>query len=293
MAPAIGIDLGTCYSCVGAFQNGMVEIIPNSYGKRVTPSCVAFRGDDRLLGDSASDQTAFNPENTVYEVKRFIGRDFEDETVKSDAALLPFKVVSEEGKIKVQVQYRGEQRSFLPEEISSFVLSHMKKMAEAYLETEVKDAVITVPAYFNNTQRQATKDAGEIAGLNVLRIINEPTAAAIAYGLDKIADMRTPRHVLVFDLGGGTFDVSLLKMYNDGEDNEIEVLAVGGDTHLGGADFTNELVTHVLQVVKKQYKVDISKDKRAKRRVFNACEKAKIRLSSHEEAHIELDELLP
>ena len=293
MAPAIGIDLGTSYTCVGAFQNGMVEIIPNSYGRRVTPSYVAFSRDERLLGDSAFNQAVFNPENTVFEVKRLIGRDYNDETVKADAALFPFKVIEEDGRIKVQVQYHGEEKSFLPEEISAFILSHMKQIAETHLETEVKDAVITVPAYFNNTQRQATKDAGEIAGLNVLRIINEPTAAAIAYGLDKITDMKEAQNILVFDLGGGTFDVSLLRMQNDGEDSEVEVLAVDGDTHFGGADFTNQLVAHVLEVFKKQHKKDISSNKRAMKKIFNACERAKLRLSSHEETFIELDELIP
>ena len=186
MGPAIGIDLGTCYSCVGAFKDGAVEIIPNSYGKRVTPSYVAFRGDERLLGDSALDQAAYNSENTVFEVKRLIGRNYEDETVQSDIKSLPFKVIKEGGRIKIKVEHHGEEKTFFPEEISSFVLSHMKDIAERHLEAKVEDAVITVPAYFNNTQRQATKDAGEIAGLNVTRIINEPTAAAIAYGLTKL-----------------------------------------------------------------------------------------------------------
>jgi heat shock protein 1/8 len=203
MGPAVRIDLGTCFSCIGSFQNGMVEIIPNSYGKRVTPSYVAFNGKERLLGESAFMQSAYNLENTVYEVKRLIGRNFEDTVVQSDAALLPFKIVKENDKIKIEVQYHGETKKFLPEEIASFVLSHLKQFAENHLETEVNNAVITVPAYFNNTQRQATKDAGEIAGFNVLRIINEPTAAAIAYGLDKIADMKEAQNVLVFDLGVG------------------------------------------------------------------------------------------
>ena len=235
MGPAVGIDLGTCYSCIGTFQNGMVEIIPNSYGKRVTPSYVAFNGKERLLGESAFMQSAYNPENTVYEVKRFIGRNFEDASVQGDAALLPFKIVKENDKIKVEIHYHNKTKKFLPEEISSFVLSHMKQFAEKHLETEVNNAVITVPAYFNNTQRQATKDAGEIAGFNVMRIINEPTAAAIAYGLGKITDMTEARNVLVFDLGGGTFDVSILNMEHDDE-NLIDVQAVDGDTHLGGAD---------------------------------------------------------
>ena len=252
MAPAIGIDLGTCFSCVGTFRDGAVEIIPNSYGKRVSPSYVAFRGDERLLGESALDQAAYNSENTVYEVKRLIGRSFEDTDVKEDIQRFPFVVLEEGDRIKIQVEHRGEQNTFLPEEISSFVLGHMKQIAESHLQTEVKDAVITVPAYFNNTQRQATKDAGEIAGFNVTRIINEPTAAAIAYAYGNMSGMTDAKNVLVFDLGGGTFDVSLLSMQQDDE-SEIEVLAVDGDTHLGGADFTNKLVSYMQHLVQSKH----------------------------------------
>ena len=291
MGPAIGIDLGTCYSCVGTFKDGSVEIIPNSYGKRVSPSYVAFRGNERLLGESALDQAAYNSENTVFEVKRLIGRNFEDESVQGDIKNFPFKVVKEGERIKIQVEHRGEQKTFFPEEISSFVLSHMKDIAESHLETKVEDAVITVPAYFNQDQRQATKDAGEIAGLNVIRIINEPTAAAIAYGLGNFSQMKKAKNVLVFDLGGGTFDVSLLNMQED--EGEIEVLAVDGDAHLGGVDFTNKLVNYMQHLVKATHGKDISSNKRATRRLYNACEKAKIRLSSHTEANIELDELVP
>ena len=294
MAPAIGIDLGTCFSCVGTFRDGAVEIIPNSYGKRVSPSYVAFRGDERLLGESALDQAAYNSENTVYEVKRLIGRSFEDTDVREDIQRFPFVVLEEGDRIKIQVEHRGEQNTFLPEEISSFVLGHMKQIAESHLQTEVKDAVITVPAYFNNTQRQATKDAGEIAGFNVTRIINEPTAAAIAYAYGNISGMTAAKIVLVFDLGGGTFDVSLLSMQQDDESEiEAEVLAVDGDTHLGGADFTNKLVSYMQHLVWSKHGKDITRNKRATRRLYNACEKAKLRLSSHGEANMELDELVP
>ena len=295
MGPAIGIDLGTCYSCVGTFKDGAVEIIPNSYGKRVSPSYVAFRGNERLLGESALDQAAYNSENTVFEAKRLIGRNFEDETVQADIRNFPFKVVKEGERIKIQMEHHGGKRkTFFPEEISSFVLSHMKDIAERHLESKVEDAVITVPAYFNQAQRQATKDAGEIAGLNVLRIINEPTAAAIAYGLTSFSQMEKAKNVLVFDLGGGTFDVSLLSMQHEIEDEgEIEVLAVDGNAHLGGVDFTNKLVNYMQHVVKATHGKDISSDKRATRRLYNACEKAKIRLSTHTEANIELDALVP
>ena len=291
MAPVVGIDLGTCYSCVGTFREGAVEIIPNGYGKRVSPSYVAFRGGERLLGESALDQAAYNSENTVYEVKRLIGRNFEDATVKEDIQRFPFKVIKEGERIKIQVEHHGEQKTFLPEEISSFVLSHMKQIAESHLQAEVRDAVITVPAYFNNTQRLATKDAGKIAGFNVTRIINEPTAAAIAYAYG-VSGMYDAKNILVFDLGGGTFDVSLLSIQQNDE-SEVEVLAVDGDTHLGGADFTNKLLSYMQHQVQSKHGKDVTQNKRATRRLYNACEKAKLRLSSHPEANMELDELVP
>lgn len=210
MAKAVGIDLGTTYSCVGVFQHGKVEIIANDQGNRTTPSYVAFTDEERLIGDAAKNQIAMNPENTVFDAKRLIGRKFEDQIVQQDMKHWPFTVVNDNGKPKIQVDYRGERKTFFAEEISSMVLTKMKETAEAYLGYQVKDAVVTVPAYFNDSQRQATKDAGVIAGLNVLRIINEPTAAAIAYGLDKKGEAE--KNVLIFDLGGGTFDVSVLSI---------------------------------------------------------------------------------
>lgn len=284
-APAVGIDLGTTYSCVGVFQHGKVEIIANDQGNRTTPSYVAFTETERLIGDAAKNQVAMNPTNTIFDAKRLIGRKFEDATVQADMKHWPFDVVSADGKPKLQVLYKDEKKTFFPEEISSMVLTKMKETAEAYLGKTVTNAVITVPAYFNDSQRQATKDAGTIAGLNVLRIINEPTAAAIAYGLDKKA--AGERNVLIFDLGGGTFDVSILSI----DDGIFEVKSTAGDTHLGGEDFDNRLVTHFVQEFKRKHKKDLTSNKRALRRLRTACERAKRTLSSSTQASIEIDSL--
>ncbi|XP_050250451.1 heat shock cognate 70 kDa protein-like isoform X2 [Quercus robur] len=286
--PAIGIDLGTTYSCVAVWQNERVEIIVNDQGNRTTPSYVAFTPRERLVGDSAKNQVARNPTNSVFDAKRLIGRRFSDPLVQSDIKLWPFKVIESSGdKPMIVVNYKGEEKHFGAEEISSMVLKKMRETAEAYLGTTVKNAVVTVPAYFNDSQRKATKDAGGIAGMNVLRIINEPTAAAIAYGLDKIADSIGKRNVLIFDLGGGTADVSLLTI----EKGVFEVKAVAGDTHLGGEDFDNRMVNHFVEIFKRQHKVDIGVNSKALRRLRTACEKAKRILSCAIETNIEVDSL--
>nr|QBA55502.1 70 kD heat shock protein [Nautilocaris saintlaurentae] len=282
---AVGIDLGTTYSCVGVFQHGKVEIIANDQGNRTTPSYVAFTDTERLIGDAAKNQVAMNPNNTVFDAKRLIGRKFDEGVVQADMKHWPFDVVSDGGKPKITVEYKGEKKSFYPEEISSMVLIKMKETAEAFLGGTIKDAVVTVPAYFNDSQRQATKDAGTISGLNVLRIINELTAAAIAYGLDK--KVGGERNVLIFDLGGGTFDVSILTI----EDGIFEVKSTAGDTHLGGEDFDNRMVNHFIQEFKRKYKKDPSENKRALRRLRTACERAKRTLSASAQASIEIDSL--
>merc|ERR1712106_1119323 len=284
---AVGIDLGTTYSCVGVFQHGKVEIIANDQGNRTTPSYVAFTDTERLIGDPAKNQVAINPTNTIFDAKRLIGRKFEDATVQADMKHWPFTVVDAASKPKLEVEYQNETKQFTPEEVSSMVLTKMKETAEAYLGCDVKDAVVTVPAYFNDSQRQATKDSGVIAGLNVLRIINEPTAAAIAYGLDKKKGA-AERNVLIFDLGGGTFDVSILTI----EEGIFEVKSTAGDTHLGGEDFDNRMVDHFVNEFKRKHKKDMSGNKRALRRLRTACEGAKRTLSASAQANIEIDSLL-
>ena len=280
----VGIDLGTTYSCVAVWRDNRAEIIANDQGNRTTPSYVAFTESERLIGDAAFNQSASNPSNTIYDAKRLIGRNFNDQQIQSDMKLLSYDVVEQNGKPYINASYKGELNTYSPEEISSMVLTKMKRIAEDYLGTDVNNAVITVPAYFNDSQRQATKDAGQIAGLNVMRIINEPTAAAIAYGLDK-AGGDNARNVLIYDLGGGTFDVSLLEI----DDGIFEVKATAGDTHLGGEDFDQRLVHHFLTEFKRKFKHDVSGNKRSLKRLKNACEKAKRTLSTSHQASIELD----
>ena len=281
----IGIDLGTTYSCVGVWQNDRVEIIANDQGNRTTPSYVAFNDNERLIGDAAKNQVSMNPINTVFDAKRMIGRKFSDPLIQADMKHWPFTVFADSSdKPTIEVSFKGEKKQFGPEEISSMVLIKMKEISESYLGRPVESAVITVPAYFNDSQRQATKDAGAIAGLNVLRIINEPTAAALAYGLDKKGKEKT---VLIFDCGGGTHDVSILTI----EDGIFEVKATAGDTHLGGEDFDNRMVEYFVGEIKKKYKKDISDNQRALRRLRTSCERAKRTLSSATQAQIELDSL--
>nr|P53421.2 RecName: Full=Heat shock protein 70 1; AltName: Full=HSP72 [Ogataea angusta]CAA82570.1 heat-shock protein [Ogataea angusta] len=287
MSKAVGIDLGTTYSCVAHFVNDRVEIIANDQGNRTTPSFVAFTDTERLIGDAAKNQAAMNPANTVFDAKRLIGRKFDDPEVQNDIKHFPFKVVEKGGKPHIQVEFKGETKVFTPEEISSMVLTKMKETAESYMGGKVTDAVITVPAYFNDSQRQATKDAGLIAGLNVLRIINEPTAAAIAYGLDKKEQGKGEQNILIFDLGGGTFDVSLLSI----DEGIFEVKATAGDTHLGGEDFDNRLVNHFANEFKRKYKKDLTTNQRALRRLRTACERAKRTLSSSAQTSVEIDSL--
>ncbi|KAF7064531.1 hypothetical protein CFC21_070829 [Triticum aestivum] len=285
--PAIGIDLGTTYSCVGVWQHQRVEIIPNDQGNRTTPSYVSFSDSERLIGDAAKNQVVMNPINTVFDAKRLIGRRFSDSTVQSDIKLWSFKVVAGPGdKPMINVWYKGAEKQFAAEEISSMVLVKVREIAEAFLGSTVKNAVVTVPAYFNDSQRQATKDAGVIAGINVLRIINEPTAAAIAYSLDKEASSGGAKNVLVFDLGGGTFDVSLLTI----DKGIFEVKATAGDTHLGGEDFDNRMVNHFVQELKRKNK-DLHANPKALWRLRTSCERAKRILSSTVQTTIEIDSL--
>jgi len=286
MSQAIGIDLGTTYSCVGVWQHDRVEIISNDQGNRTTPSYVAFTDDERLIGDAAKNQTAMNPKNTVFDAKRLIGRKFSDKKVQDDMKDWSYEVIAGPGdKPMINVESHGEKKTFSPEEISSMVLTKMKDIAESFMGKTVKDAVVTVPAYFNDSQRQATKDAAAIAGLNCLRIINEPTAAAIAYGLDKNKD--EDKNVLIFDLGGGTFDVSLLNI----EGGIFEVKATAGDTHLGGEDFDARLLRHFSEEFKRKHKKDLSGNARALRRLRTACERAKRTLSSTSQTTVEIDSL--
>ena len=283
--PVIGIDLGTTYSCVGIFKNGRVEIIPNEFGNRITPSYVAFTDEERLVGEAAKNQGSNNPERTIYVVKRLIGRKFDDKEVQRDLKWLPYKVVSKAGKPYVEVDMPGTgTKQLSPEEVSAMILTKMKEIAENYLGQDVKYAVVTVPAYFNDAQRQATKDAGVIAGLEVLRIINEPSAAAIAYGLDK----KDEKNIVVFDLGGGTFDVSILTIDN----GVFEVLATAGDTHLGGEDFDQRVTDHFCKLFKKKNNVDIKTDTRALQKLKSEVEKAKRDLSTVQQVKISIESLI-
>jgi len=285
MGTVIGIDLGTTYSCVGVFKNGRVEIIANDQGNRITPSYVAFmENGERLVGDAAKNQATINPSNTVFDVKRLIGRKFSDKSVQSDKKLVPYDIVSDKDKPVIQVTVDGKDSTFAPEEVSAMILQKMKATAETFLGKEIKNAVVTVPAYFNDAQRQATKDAGTISGMKVERIINEPTAAAIAYGMDKTGG---ESNVLVFDLGGGTFDVTLLTIDN----GVFEVLATNGDTHLGGEDFDQRVMQYFIKMMKKKSDVDISGDKRALQKLRKEVERVKRALSSQQQARLEIEDL--
>jgi heat shock protein 5 len=285
LGTVIGIDLGTTYSCVGVYKNGKVEIIANDQGNRITPSYVAWTDEgERLIGDAAKNQATINPENTVFDVKRLIGRKFSDKSVQADKKLVPYKIISKDDKPYVEVIVGGKDRQFAPEEISAMILGKMKEIAEVYLGKEIHHAVVTVPAYFNDAQRQATKDAGTISGLSVQRIINEPTAAAIAYGLDKKGG---EKNILVFDLGGGTFDVTLLTIDN----GVFEVLATNGDTHLGGEDFDQRVMAYFIKQLKKKDSVDITSDKRALQKLRREVERVKRTLSSQHQARLEIEGL--
>jgi len=288
-APVIGIDLGTTYSCVGVYKDGRVQIVPNDQGNRITPSYVAFtESGERLIGDAAKNQAAINPRNTVFDVKRLIGRSYSDKTVQKDIKLLPYNIIEKDGRpfIKVDLGTDKGTKVLSPEEISAMVLTKMKEIAENFLEKKVENAVITVPAYFNDAQRQATKDAGTIAGLNVLRIINEPTAAALAYGLNE--ESMKEKNILVFDLGGGTFDVTMLTI----DEGIFEVLATNGDTHLGGEDFDQRLMTYFIKLIKKKHNIDLSENQRAIAKLRREMEKAKRALSTSHQVKVEIEGLL-
>lgn len=274
--------MGTTYSCVGVMKAGKVEILANDQGNRITPSYVAFNGDERLIGDAAKNQAAGNPKNTIFDIKRLIGLYFKDTSVQKDIKRLPYTVIDRNGKPAVQVEYMNEKKTFTPEEISSMIIGKMKQIAEDYLGQEVKYAVITVPAYFNDAQRQATENAGEIAGLKVLRIVNEPTAAAIAYGLDKTDG---ERQIIVYDLGGGTFDVSLLSI----DKGFFQVLATAGDTHLGGEDFDYRVIRHFTKLFNKKHNVDITTNQKSIGKLKREVEKAKRTLSSQLSTRIEIE----
>ncbi|EGC39435.1 hypothetical protein DICPUDRAFT_52641 [Dictyostelium purpureum] len=279
----IGIDLGTTYSCVGIMKKGKVEIIPNDQGNRITPSYVAFTETERLIGEAAKNQATLNPENTVFDIKRLIGRRFDDEEVQRDMKLLPYKIISKNNKPHVVVKVKGEDKVFSPEEISAMILTRMKEIAEASLGVQVTNAVVTCPAYFNDAQRQATKDAGTIAGLNVMRVINEPTAAALAYGFK--AETGKEKNILVYDLGGGTFDVSVLSI----EEGVFEVKSTNGDTHLGGEDFDQRIMKHFLSVFQKKTGKDASKDKKSLQKLRRQAENAKRALSTSHQTTIEIE----
>ncbi|CAF9904719.1 MAG: hypothetical protein GOMPHAMPRED_002925 [Gomphillus americanus] len=282
LGDVIGIDLGTTYSCVGVMQAGKVEILVNDQGNRITPSYVAFTDDERLVGDAAKNQYAANPTRTVFDIKRLIGRKWSDKDVQADIKHFPYRVKGKDGKPVVTVEVKGEDKTFSPEEISAMVLGKMKETAENYLGRPVKNAVVTVPAYFNDNQRTATRDAGTIAGLNILRVVNEPTAAAIAYGLDKKGE---ERQIVVYDLGGGTFDVSLLQI----EDGVFEVLATAGDTHLGGEDFDQRVIDHLAKQYNKKHDVKIQDDLKTMGKLKREVEKAKRTLSSQQSTRIEIE----
>jgi heat shock protein 5 len=283
--PIVGIDLGTTYSCVGIYKNGQVEIIPNDQGNRITPSYVAFIDGEKLVGEAAKNQASINPQQTLFDVKRLIGRRYSDKTVQKDKTLLPFTIVEKDTKPYIQVKVGGQDKIFAPEEISAMVLAKLAADAGKYLGTQVKNAIVTVPAYFNDAQRQATKDAGTIAGLNVIRVLNEPTAAAIAYGLNKSGK---EKNILVFDLGGGTFDVSILVVDN----GVFEVLSTNGDTHLGGEDFDQRVMDHFIKMFEKKEGKNIRSDKRALQKLRKEVEVAKRTLSLKHSVTIDIPKLI-